>query len=118
MLLVAGNRALLLAVRTALGAIGFRVTAVKSIEEAFTVLMRFGSSFGLFVLDLDPPASIRGEELVAMIWRLTPQARVLLLSSLQQDIESALAQTENVRVLPKPFRVDELERVCREFLPG
>jgi len=117
-LLVARNQALLLAVRTALGTIGFQVTAVKSVDEALTVLMRSEGSFGLLVLDLDPATSIRGEGLVAMIWRLSPQTRVLLLSSLRVEIETALAQRENVRVLPKPFRIDELEGVCREFLRG
>jgi len=115
-LLVARNRALLLAVRSALDAIGFQVTAVRSIEEALTALMRSKGVFPLLVLDLDPPSSVRGEELVAGIWRLTPQARIVLLSSLRDEIKGPLAQSENVCVLPKPFRIDELEGICREFL--
>jgi two-component system response regulator GlrR len=109
-LVVNGEPSILGFVTTALTEAGFRVTAVRRPDQAAALLTDPSPPFAAAVLDLDAPV---GDVLAAVRPRL-PRLPVVLTAASADPTTVAAVQTDPAaRLLPKPFRADELVRAVQ-----
>jgi two-component system response regulator GlrR len=112
-LVVNGDPSILGFITTALAASGFRVTAVSRPDQAATLLADSRPSFVAAVLDTDS----RAADALAAVRPSLPQIPVVLTAaSADPEVTAAVKADPAARLLPKPFRADELVRAVRRAL--
>jgi two-component system response regulator GlrR len=109
-LVVNGEPSILGFITTALTTSGFRVTAVCRPDQAAALVCDLRPVFAAAVLDLDAPV---GDVLSAVRPRLPGLPVVLTAASADAATAAAVRADPAARLLPKPFRADELVRALR-----
>ena len=101
-------------IREILAEAGFAVTEAASGEEALDCLER--QDFGVVLLDLIMPG-LGGREVLPLIKRQSPRARVIMITAFA-TVENAVSAMRKGAddYLTKPFRVDELLAAVRRCL--
>jgi len=96
--------------------LGYRVEVAENGSEA---LMRLeaNSSVDLVLTDVVMPGEVDGWRLAEMVWNRWPDTRVLLTTGYSEHVISRHATLgDRARVLPKPYRRNELSQKIRELL--
>lgn len=89
----------------ALGSLGFDVVTARNGAEALERL-REGAAFDHVISDVSMPEGVSGIDLAGHVAALQPQARMILVSGYMKAQLPPLP--ENVRFLPKPYRLGQL----------
>jgi len=92
---------------------GYRVTRAATGEEALRRLEQ-GEPADLLFTDVVMPGEIDGIALARAARHRRPDLPILLTTGYSED----LAATRDLRVLPKPYRIEELARAIRDELDG
>src|SRR5262245_6469713 len=101
-----------------LRALGCRVLAANSGEEALARFRRHRGEVRLAVVDLSMPL-LSGEETLRQLRRLEPALPLVLMSGYAEaDVAPRLADLPLAGYLQKPFRLPALEELLRRLLPG
>jgi CheY-like chemotaxis protein len=80
--------------------------------EIFSTARESGQPFDAVIMDLTIPGGMGGKEAVSKILEIDPKARVIVSSGYSDDPVMADFRTHGFcAVLPKPYRIDELENV-------
>jgi PAS domain S-box-containing protein len=98
--------------------LGYRVLVARDGSEALEVYQQKQAEIDVVLTDLTMP-QMSGQELCRALRRLNPQVKLIVSSgyNLGEDDRSIFGE-ENVRSLPKPYRLREMARVIREVLDG
>ena len=97
--------------------LGYRVISARDGCEALEIYQQKQSEIDLVLTDLTMP-QMSGQELCGVLRRINPLVKIIVSSgyNLREDDNSVLE--ENIRTLPKPYRLREMARVIREVLDG
>jgi DNA-binding NtrC family response regulator len=101
---------------------GYETAEAPDAETALSILGSDPRRFGLVITD-DRMPGMSGNELIAVIARIHPHLRIVLMSGYADAAEAVNAQGEPVdaqggrlRILPKPFHAASLLSVVRDAL--
>jgi CheY-like chemotaxis protein len=98
--------------------LGYETTAVPDGAAALTAYAQAVTDqhpFDLVIMDLTVPGGMGGREAVQKLHELYPDARVIVASGYSDDTSIAeYAQRGFIASLPKPYTMEQLERVLRE----
>ncbi len=104
-------------VETALGRLGYRVTAVGDAKAALTYLSDDATSVDLLLTDLMLPGGMNGNQLAAEVAKTRPVLRVLFASGYTEDALIRQGRLQPGQMLiPKPFAGRELATHVRKVL--
>ena len=106
-------------VETALGRLGYRVTAVHDARAALEHMHESANAIDLLLTDLMLPGGMNGNELAAEMAKAKPALRVLFASGYTEDtlIQQGRLQPGQM-LIPKPFSGRELSVRVRKALDG
>lgn len=96
---------------------GYETVEAPDAETALSILSSQPGRFRLVITD-DRMPGMSGYELVAVIARIHPQLRIVLMSGFTGSPEALGAQDGILRVLPKPFNATGLLSVVTDALGG
>jgi DNA-binding NtrC family response regulator len=94
---------------------GYETAEAPDAETALSILGSQPGRFRLVITD-DRMPGMSGYELVAVIARIHPQLRIVLMSGYTSSSEALGAQDGILRVLPKPFNATGLLSVVTDAL--
>jgi PAS domain S-box-containing protein len=94
---------------------GYRVLCAEDGVEALRLYEHMHREIHLVILDLRM-RNMSGRETLHAIWRVNPEARVLISSGHAGDHERVAESEPIAGSLPKPYGFDELARAVREAL--
>jgi len=98
--------------------LGYRVLLARDGREALEIYRQKQSEIDLVLTDLTMP-QMSGLELCHALRRLNPQVKIILSSGYHlREEDPPAANEENLRTLPKPYRLRDMARVIREVLDG
>jgi CheY-like chemotaxis protein len=101
-------------IRHTLGRLGYRVLEASSGDEAIELMATHAGEVDLLVLDYAMPGR-DGITTLFELRRLSPDLPVLLASGLTERL-AEIETTPHLRLLPKPFRPDDLAAAVHELL--
>jgi PAS domain S-box-containing protein len=108
LLLVDDEPAVLSVCKELLSVLGYEVTAVADVHEALRLVTEEPERFDGVVTDQSMP-KMTGVELAHAIWRLRPQLPIVLTTGyLEGDLLERLGDPNVVRVVGKPYTLQEL----------
>jgi CheY-like chemotaxis protein len=100
--------------------LGYDVVVATNGHEAimrYRYAMKTKKPFDLVLLDLVVPNGMGGEETVKELLKVDPSVRVILSSGFSHSpVVTHFKEYGFVGVLPKPYRVDKLERTLQKAL--
>jgi two-component system, cell cycle sensor histidine kinase and response regulator CckA len=95
--------------------LGYRVLEADTAKAALAILER--ETVNLLFTDVIMPGRITGFDIARIAAERWPETRVVLTSGFPQaNFADDARMTENVRMLTKPYRKEELARIVREAL--
>jgi DNA-binding NtrC family response regulator len=94
---------------------GYETVEAPDAETALSILGSEPRRFGLIITD-DRMPGMSGYELVAVIARIHPRVRIVLMSGYSDAVEPAGGQGGIFRLLPKPFHAASLLSVVNDAL--
>jgi two-component system, cell cycle sensor histidine kinase and response regulator CckA len=94
---------------------GFETAEAADAETALSMLGSQPRRFRLVITD-DRMPGMSGYELVAVIARIHPHLRIVLMSGYTDAAETVGSQGRTLRVLPKPFTASRLLGVVTDML--
>ena len=107
-------------VRKILTYLGCEVDTALNGEEALALYgqaMEEGSGYDAVIMDLTVPGGMGGQEAVARLLEMDPQARAIVSSGYSRhQVMANYAQYGFAGVVVKPFRIDDLSQVLNEVL--
>lgn len=103
------------ATAAALEQLGFAVLAASGGREALEIVTRARGALRLVVLDVVMP-DLRGEEVLRRMQRIDPELRFVVTSGFADTDFAALAESKHTIILPKPYRLEGLERAVAQVL--
>lgn len=115
-LLVDDNELVLQTGEDVLESLGYSVIKAVNGEEAIDIYKQRQSEIALLILDIVMP-KLSGIETLRAIHKLNPSIKAMFATGYDRD--SAIKESEfakSVRVIGKPFRVEEISRAVRELL--
>jgi len=87
--------------------------ALKKYQEA----MDEGNRYDLVIMDLTVPMGMGGGEAIKELLKIDPQARAIVSTGLvDEPLVKSYRSYGFVGILPKPYRMQDLERVVRTAL--
>jgi CheY-like chemotaxis protein len=99
---------------------GYRVEVAMDGDEAvakYRQALRAGERFDLVIMDLTIPSGMGGEEAIKELLKIDPTIRAIVSSGYAADpVVSDYRAHGFVGVIPKPYRMDELEAMIRKTL--
>lgn len=103
-------------VTRALQRFGYRVLEAEDGETAIEIAGRADVRVDLLFTDVSLPDSV-GPEVADRVAQLQPRARILFTSGFSdEEVSARLSGTPDVRIIEKPFRIDQLLRAVRDAL--
>jgi two-component system, cell cycle sensor histidine kinase and response regulator CckA len=100
--------------------LGYQVETVKDGSgaiAAYRQAVEEGEPFAAVIVDLTVPAGMGGKETGRRLLEMDPQAKVIVASDYANDqIMSEYADYGFKKVIPKPYKLNELGRVLREVI--
>ena len=112
LLLVEDDPVVAMTVGSALEEEGFAVTRASTAEEALPLLRAGGVD--LLFSDVVMPGRMSGVDLARTAQAIAPDLPVVLTTGYSEEV----ARITGVRVLPKPYRIDDLVRLLDAALAG
>lgn len=94
-------------VRTVLTQSGYEVAAVSDADEALAAFTADPGRFRLVLSDVQMPGR-SGPELAVALRAADPSVRILLMSGFAGDKSELVSLPSDVRILAKPFKMDQL----------
>jgi DNA-binding NtrC family response regulator len=94
---------------------GYETAEAPDAETALSMLGSEPHRFGLVITD-DRMPGMSGNELAAVIARIHPHLRIVLMSGYTDAAEPPGAQSGRLRILPKPFNAASLLSVVSDAL--
>ncbi len=99
---------------------GYEVESARDGEEALNKYHRAmleGRRFDLVIMDLTVPMGMGGQDAVRELLKIDPQARAIVSSGHSTDpIISNYRAHGFVGVMPKPYRMEELDAIVKKAL--
>lgn len=94
------------------------IDAVNLVSRAATE----GRPYDLVFMDVRMPPGIDGIKALAMIWQKHQDIAAIICTAYADhtwnDIQKIFSHPSNLRYLPKPFRMEDLEKFIHELLAG
>ena len=94
---------------------GYRVEAVEDGYKALEIIEEKPDYFDLTIIDYNMPG-INGLETCKRIKEIAPNISIILSSGFAFDTFAKEIEAEGLRFIPKPYKIDELERIINEVI--
>ncbi|MGI3778574.1 MAG: CHASE3 domain-containing protein [Janthinobacterium lividum] len=102
-----------------LGELGYRVLEAADGEEALRTFGAHAAAVDLLLTDMVLPGPLRGRDVAERVAAMRPEVRVLFMSGYAEDTVARHGQPgEDVPLIGKPFRREQLARKVAEVLGG
>ena len=116
LLLVDDEPAVLSVCKELLAVLGYQVTAVADAHEALRLVSDSAERFDVMVTDQSMP-KMTGVELAHAAWRVRPLLPIVLTTGyLEVDLMDRLGHSSAVRVVGKPYRLQELSDALAQLM--
>ena len=99
-----------------LGEIGYRVLEAETAGAALELLER--EPVAVVFTDVVLPGGMNGYELARVVLERWPGSKIVLTSGFPENRIAADGELDNVKLLSKPYRKEDIARVIREALKG